>query len=143
MSPTAEELLKQALNLGENDRASVAGALIESLHQEVDPDVEEAWDTEIRRRVEELDSGAVETLPWSEKYGLVYSVASNEPRWHPEALADAEEARNWRSEVPWRPGASCWLSTMESMPSWKPLSAGPGVATAAVVTFSPINTRTR
>ncbi|HEV2856325.1 MAG TPA: addiction module protein [Thermoanaerobaculia bacterium] len=66
MSPTAEELLKQALNLGERDRASVAGALIESLHQEADPDAKEAWDTEIRRRVEELDSGAVETLPWSE-----------------------------------------------------------------------------
>jgi putative addiction module component (TIGR02574 family) len=66
MSPTAEELLKQALNLGETDRASVAGALIESLHQEVDPDVEVAWDAEIRRRVEELDSGAVERLPWTE-----------------------------------------------------------------------------
>ena len=66
MSPTAEELLKQALNLGERDRASVAGALIESLHQEVDPGTEEAWDAEIRRRVEELDSGAVETIPWSE-----------------------------------------------------------------------------
>jgi putative addiction module component (TIGR02574 family) len=66
MSPTAEDLLKQALNLGERDRASVAGALIESLHQEVDPDVEVAWDAEIRRRVEELDSGAVERLPWSE-----------------------------------------------------------------------------
>ena len=66
MSPTAEELLKQVLTLGERDRASVAGALIESLHQEVDPDAEEAWDAEIRRRVEELDSGAVETLPWSE-----------------------------------------------------------------------------
>jgi plasmid stabilization system protein ParE len=25
-------------------------------------------------------------------------VASNEPRWHPEALADAEEARNWYAE---------------------------------------------
>lgn len=66
MSPTAEELLKQVLTLGERDRASVAGALIESLHQETDPDAEEAWDTAIRRRVEELDSGAVETLPWSE-----------------------------------------------------------------------------
>jgi putative addiction module component (TIGR02574 family) len=66
MSPTAEDVLKQALSLEEKDRASVAGALIESLHTQVDPDAEEAWDQEIRRRVEELESGAVETVPWSE-----------------------------------------------------------------------------
>jgi putative addiction module component (TIGR02574 family) len=66
MSPTAEDVLKQALSLEEKDRASVAGALIESLQTQVDPDAEEAWDHEIRRRVEELESGAVETVPWSE-----------------------------------------------------------------------------
>jgi putative addiction module component (TIGR02574 family) len=66
MSPTAEEVLKQALTLDESDRASVAGALIESLHEQVDPDAEEAWDAVIRRRVEELESGAVETIPWTE-----------------------------------------------------------------------------
>ena len=66
MSPTAEDLLKQALTLDEKDRASVAGALIESLHGQTDPDAEEAWDVEIRRRVEELESGAVETIPWAE-----------------------------------------------------------------------------
>jgi putative addiction module component (TIGR02574 family) len=66
MSPTAEELLKQVLTLGEKDRASVAGALIESLHGPADPDVETAWDVEIRRRIEELDSGAVEAIPWQE-----------------------------------------------------------------------------
>ena len=66
MSPTAEDLLKQALTLDEKDRASVAGALIESLHGPTDPDAEEAWDVEVRRRVEELESGAVETIPWAE-----------------------------------------------------------------------------
>ena len=66
MSPTAEELLKQALTLDEKDRASVAGALIESLHGEEDSDAEEAWNAEIRRRVKELESGGVETIPWTE-----------------------------------------------------------------------------
>ncbi|HET9229003.1 MAG TPA: addiction module protein [Thermoanaerobaculia bacterium] len=66
MTPEARHLLKQALALDEKDRASVAGILIESLHGEVDPDAEEAWDAEIRRRVDELDSGKVETIPWSE-----------------------------------------------------------------------------
>jgi putative addiction module component (TIGR02574 family) len=31
-----------------------------------DPDIEEAWDAETLRRVEELESGAVEGIPWSE-----------------------------------------------------------------------------
>jgi putative addiction module component (TIGR02574 family) len=66
MSPTAEELLNQVLTLDEKDRASVAGALIESLHGESDPNAEEAWDIEICRRVEELESGSVEAIPWSE-----------------------------------------------------------------------------
>jgi putative addiction module component (TIGR02574 family) len=66
MSPIAEQLLKQVLTLGEQDRASVAGALIESLDGPSDEGAEEAWDREIRRRVEELDSGAVQTVPWTE-----------------------------------------------------------------------------
>jgi putative addiction module component (TIGR02574 family) len=66
MTPTAQQLLKQALSLDEKDRASVAGVLIESLHGEVDLDAEEAWNAEIRRRVEELESGMVQTIPWSE-----------------------------------------------------------------------------
>jgi putative addiction module component (TIGR02574 family) len=66
MTPTAEMLLKKVLDLDEKDRASVAGALIKSLHDQVDLDAEKAWDAEIRRRVEELDSGAVQTIPWSE-----------------------------------------------------------------------------
>ena len=66
MTPEARQLLKQALALDEKDRASMAGALLESLHGEVDQDAEEAWDAEIRRRIEDLDSGRVETIPWSE-----------------------------------------------------------------------------
>lgn len=66
MTRTAEILLKKVLDLDEKDRASVAGALIESLHGQVDLDAEEDWDKEIQRRVEELDSGAIQTIPWSE-----------------------------------------------------------------------------
>ena len=31
---------------------------------EVDPEIEEAWRVEIERHLAELDSGAVETVPW-------------------------------------------------------------------------------
>ena len=66
MGQTAEQLLKQALSLGESDRASLAGALIESLDSGSDPDAKEAWDAEIERRVQELEAGSVKTIPWSE-----------------------------------------------------------------------------
>ena len=66
MSATVEELLRQALSLDEKDRASLAGALIESLYGKAEPGAEEAWEAVIRRRVEELETGAVETVPWSE-----------------------------------------------------------------------------
>jgi putative addiction module component (TIGR02574 family) len=66
MTTNAAELLRTALTLDENDRAAMAGALIESLSGSPDTGVVEAWDHEIQRRTEELDSGAVATLPWSE-----------------------------------------------------------------------------
>jgi len=31
----------------------------------VDEDAEDAWATEVNRRVAELDSGAVQTIPWA------------------------------------------------------------------------------
>ena len=58
------ELFKQAADLSEEDRATLAGLLIESLESEVDPDAEQAWAQEIERRIAELDSGAAETIPW-------------------------------------------------------------------------------
>jgi putative addiction module component (TIGR02574 family) len=66
MSPTASELLAAALELDEGDRAAVAGALIESLEGPGDPQAAAAWSEEIRRRVEALDRGEVETVAWSE-----------------------------------------------------------------------------
>jgi putative addiction module component (TIGR02574 family) len=46
-------------------RRSLAGSLLESLEDTVDPSVEEAWSREIARRIEELDSGKVKPIPWA------------------------------------------------------------------------------
>ncbi|HEV8486951.1 MAG TPA: addiction module protein [Blastocatellia bacterium] len=58
------ELFEKAADLPEEDRATLAGLLIESLESEVDESVEGAWKEEVERRVAQLDSGAVETIPW-------------------------------------------------------------------------------
>lgn len=57
-------LFKDATNLSDKERATLAGLLIESLESEIDPDIDEAWSQEIDRRIAELDSGRVETVPW-------------------------------------------------------------------------------
>jgi putative addiction module component (TIGR02574 family) len=64
MSTHVTELFAKASTLSDEERATLAGLLIESLESEVDSDVEEAWRVEIERRVAELDSGTAETVPW-------------------------------------------------------------------------------
>ena len=66
MSSKVDEVLKEALALPAEARASVAGQLIESLDQQVDEDAEAAWSVEILRRLKELDTGVVKGIPWTE-----------------------------------------------------------------------------
>lgn len=66
MSRPVIDLWKEASELPENDRATLAGLLIESLEGEPDPGVETAWAAEIEKRVAELDAGTVQSIPWEE-----------------------------------------------------------------------------
>jgi putative addiction module component (TIGR02574 family) len=66
MSRDAGEILKEALALPPEARAALADYLWDSLDPEVDPDVEESWRQEIRRRLIDLNSGAVTAIPWAE-----------------------------------------------------------------------------
>jgi putative addiction module component (TIGR02574 family) len=65
MEHDAAELLRKALQLPEEARAALAGSLWASLDHEVDEDAE-AWRQEIRRRLQEIDSGAVKLIPWQD-----------------------------------------------------------------------------
>jgi putative addiction module component (TIGR02574 family) len=67
MSPDVSELLKKALALPPEARAALAGSLLESLDEEpADEGVEAAWNEEIKRRIEEIDSGKVQMIPYEE-----------------------------------------------------------------------------
>ena len=66
MSMPVGELFRQASELDEHDRATLAGLLLESLEPEVDEDVETAWTEEIAQRLAELDADRVELVPWDE-----------------------------------------------------------------------------
>jgi putative addiction module component (TIGR02574 family) len=61
------DVLDQALELPVKQRARLAQELLHSLDEappEDPEEVAEAWDEEIARRVDEVRSGAVETVPW-------------------------------------------------------------------------------
>ena len=67
MNADIAKLVEDALKLPPEARGALASRLLESLHDEVaDPDAEAAWEAEIDRRLRELDSGKVKTVPWSE-----------------------------------------------------------------------------
>ena len=67
MNSDIAKLIEEALKLPPEARGALANRLLESLHgADADPDAEAAWDAEIARRLQELDSGTVETVPWSE-----------------------------------------------------------------------------
>jgi putative addiction module component (TIGR02574 family) len=82
MAAQFQDVLDQALGLPEEDRAELADRLLASLDEEPDPEVEEAWRQEVARRLEELRSGAVKTIPWEEvKAGILARArrGSSEP----------------------------------------------------------------
>ena len=64
MATSAEDLFQKALDLDEKERAALAARLIESLDTEVEEGVEAAWLAEVERRMEELDSSTVQSIPW-------------------------------------------------------------------------------
>lgn len=45
------------------ERAAMANSLLESLDETADEDAEAAWDDEIKRRVDDIRSGRVKTIP--------------------------------------------------------------------------------
>jgi putative addiction module component (TIGR02574 family) len=71
------ELLQKALALSDEERASLAGSLLESLDTATDENVEAAWAEEIDRRIEDLDSGKATTASWEELRARVSSRLSN------------------------------------------------------------------
>lgn len=64
MVANRDDIFRGALLLDEQDRADLIAALIESLDSEVEEGVEEAWRIEIERRARNLESGAVQSIPW-------------------------------------------------------------------------------
>ncbi|HEY5405292.1 MAG TPA: addiction module protein [Pyrinomonadaceae bacterium] len=68
MATELNQIIREALDLPDEDRATLAGLLIKSLEEDEDHDldIEAAWAAEAERRWSEIESGAVKTIPWQE-----------------------------------------------------------------------------
>ena len=61
-SPTLGRVRSEALDLPESERAELAQNLVASLDGPPEADVDKAWDTEILRRLAEIDSGTAKLI---------------------------------------------------------------------------------
>jgi putative addiction module component (TIGR02574 family) len=72
MARSAQELFEEAMRLNPEERATLMRLLIENLDGESEEGVEDAWRLEVERRMAELDSGSVQTVPWEELKARLY-----------------------------------------------------------------------
>jgi putative addiction module component (TIGR02574 family) len=69
METQLELLESEALKLTPGERAALAQRLLASLDE--DAEIEDAWATEIERRIAEVESGAVQVIPIAEALARV------------------------------------------------------------------------
>lgn len=73
---TVDHIIDQALQQPARERARIAERLISSLDQTTDLNIEIAWQKEIDKRLREIDSGAVECIPWEDIRSKLYQNAN-------------------------------------------------------------------
>jgi putative addiction module component (TIGR02574 family) len=75
VSRPVDEPYKKASELPAEDRAELAGLLLDSVADEPDEAVEDAWQAEVERRVAEYRAGSIKTISWSELRARMHRVA--------------------------------------------------------------------
>jgi putative addiction module component (TIGR02574 family) len=66
MNARVDHVLHEVLALPADERSAVAAALLDSLEDADSASISDAWREEVKRRRNELRSGVVRALPWSE-----------------------------------------------------------------------------
>lgn len=71
MSDLVTELSRRAHELVPEERARLAEELLASLEGDLEPEVDAAWDEELRKRIADVESGAVKLVPADEVFARV------------------------------------------------------------------------
>lgn len=62
MPMTAEQIIKEASHWPREQVADLVERLTISIHADIDPKIDQAWKTETRRRLAELENGKVQPI---------------------------------------------------------------------------------
>jgi hypothetical protein len=92
MHLTTDQIETEALSLARADRVRILDALMVSLA--VDPEVEQAWDEEIRQRIHDIDAGVTRLIPGDEVLTEIEDTDGD-----PEAIWDEEAHRRHQAFV--------------------------------------------
>ncbi len=68
MSKKLEEIINEAMELGLKERAQLAGALLSSLDEPTESEVERLWLKEAERRLRDFREGKVKSIPAEEVF---------------------------------------------------------------------------
>ena len=71
MPDPVAELSQRVLTLAPEDRARLAQELPASLEGDLEPEVDAAWDAELKKRIAEVASGTVKLVPADEVFEKV------------------------------------------------------------------------
>lgn len=77
---TSEEIFQEAMTLSPEVRAELAERLIGSLAEDISPEITSAQLDEVRRRIAEVESGAVELIPGDEVLARARRLLAEETR---------------------------------------------------------------
>ncbi|HSV12888.1 MAG TPA: addiction module protein [Tepidisphaeraceae bacterium] len=66
MTKSAQQILKQAMALDDEDRAELVDELLGTLEPRVDQEYVTAWEKEISSRIADFESGKAKGIPWED-----------------------------------------------------------------------------
>jgi len=78
MGSHVDDVFSKAMKLDPDERAELAERLLDSLRP-ADAGVRESWRAEIRARIEELDSGSIESVTWQEARARIFRLPDADP----------------------------------------------------------------
>lgn len=76
MSDLVTELSQRAQELAPEDRARLAEELLASLDSGLEPEIDAAWDEELRKRIAEVENGTVKLVPADEVFARARRAVS-------------------------------------------------------------------
>jgi putative addiction module component (TIGR02574 family) len=82
MTTNAQRILTEAMALDPAERTELAERLLGTVDPSTDPGYVAAWGTEIDRRINDLDAGVTNPIPWEKARSTMFGSAG------PNAKAD-------------------------------------------------------